>query len=280
VPITVGGVPGEYRAPTIANSDLPALLGLESLTTMRSIIDVSARVMYVPGHLPVVITPAADTKVIRLETAMSGHLLIPCDEWPRENTGRTPSTFAVQGDSALELSYRASMREERERRGANNTLSPERTPTPQLEVGPPTARTELTRERHRDVTYGQHTCPAPTRRDRELIDERNAERALAAAEAERAPDPFPDSLELYPRRLLIQNARMEIRYPGGLTGGETPLQDNYVTKISSEWTGGERPAEPPRPCGIGPGALQGRPRGSMEASSASSASASGPPAAP
>eukprot|EP00972_Heterocapsa_arctica_P096972 14306746-Heterocapsa_arctica.AAC.1 len=97
---------------------------------MRSIIDVSEKVMYIPGQLPVLITPAADTKVIRLETAMSGHLLIPCDEWPRENTGRTPSTFAVHGDSELELSYRAAMREERERCGANNTLSPERVPLP------------------------------------------------------------------------------------------------------------------------------------------------------
>eukprot|EP00972_Heterocapsa_arctica_P079634 11734625-Heterocapsa_arctica.AAC.1 len=68
------------------------------------------------------------------------------------------------------------------------------------------------------------------------------------------------------------------------TGGEPPLpggarasRDAYVPAMSSEWTGGERPDEPPRPDGIGPGALQGRPRGSMEASGTS---ASGPPAAP
>eukprot|EP00972_Heterocapsa_arctica_P087805 12948596-Heterocapsa_arctica.AAC.1 len=62
------------------------------------------------------------------------------------------------------------------------------------------------RARHREMVYGRNmtTCPAPTRRDIELMEQRNVERAVAAAAAERGPDHFPNSLELYPRdqRLL------------------------------------------------------------------------------
>eukprot|EP00972_Heterocapsa_arctica_P061095 9007035-Heterocapsa_arctica.AAC.1 len=66
------------------------------------------------------------------------------------------------------------MREERERCGANNTLSPERVPIP-FAVSPPTARQEEMRARHRDIVYGRNmtTCPAPTKRDIELMEQRN-----------------------------------------------------------------------------------------------------------
>eukprot|EP00972_Heterocapsa_arctica_P107366 15813656-Heterocapsa_arctica.AAC.1 len=62
------------------------------------------------------------------------------------------------------------------------------------------------RARHRDIVYGRSmtTCPAPTKRDIELMEQRNVERAAARAANDSAPDHFPNSLELYPRnhRLL------------------------------------------------------------------------------
>jgi hypothetical protein len=110
---------------------------------------------------------------------------------PRDGNSRpTPSTYSLQGDTPLELSYRETMREDRELAGANNTLSPERTPTPQI-YPRTTPSQEAMSARQRKIIM----CPAPTRRDLELIQQANDRRAAASL----LPDSVPESHELYPR---------------------------------------------------------------------------------
>ena len=69
-----------YSAPIVQDSYIPGLLGLRSLEEKDSVLDmrVSERKLYCG---PVKIVPLAGCVVHQLETAASGHLLLPCDNF-------------------------------------------------------------------------------------------------------------------------------------------------------------------------------------------------------
>ena len=75
------GRTGSFTTPVIPNSQLPALLGLNTLSKERCLIDCfNNQIVFVgPGGYRLQASPGSRT--YQLKTAKSGHLLLPCDCW-------------------------------------------------------------------------------------------------------------------------------------------------------------------------------------------------------
>ena len=92
VPITLSRVDGttssgSFTAPTIENSNLPALLGLQSLIDSRAILDLTTlRIHFCgPGDTQLQLPPGSES--YQCEKAPSGHLMLPCDQPAQEPRG-------------------------------------------------------------------------------------------------------------------------------------------------------------------------------------------------
>ena len=70
--------------PTVSKSDLPGLLGLAALTKNRGILDFNTMELHFCGpgdyDLGKALPPGTDT--FQLEKAPSGHMVLPCCEYP------------------------------------------------------------------------------------------------------------------------------------------------------------------------------------------------------
>ena len=69
---------GSFTSPVVLQSGCPALLGLRSLQENRAILDLSKKQLHFVGRgePTLVLPPGSET--FQLETAISGHLLLPC----------------------------------------------------------------------------------------------------------------------------------------------------------------------------------------------------------
>ena len=69
---------GSFTSPVVQHSACPALLGLRSLQENRAILDLEKKQLHFvgPGEPTLVLPPGSET--FQLESAMSGHLLLPC----------------------------------------------------------------------------------------------------------------------------------------------------------------------------------------------------------
>ena len=81
------GTEGSYAAPILENSDVPGLLGLESLKKHRALMDTyNGRLFFIgPGGYQLGLSPGS--KVFELEESPSKHWLLPCTEWSQAGTG-------------------------------------------------------------------------------------------------------------------------------------------------------------------------------------------------
>ena len=70
-----------YTAPMVKDSELPALLGLQSLMDNRAILDMRTQQLHFlgPGDCELNLPPGTDS--YQLEQAPSGHLMLPCSEF-------------------------------------------------------------------------------------------------------------------------------------------------------------------------------------------------------
>ena len=70
-----------YTAPMLADSELPALLGLKSLSEKHALIDTfNKRLIFVgPGGYRLQLSPGS--KTFPLHSAATGHLMLQCDSW-------------------------------------------------------------------------------------------------------------------------------------------------------------------------------------------------------
>ena len=82
IPITTptGGL-GVYEAPVVPESNVPALLGLNTMEKQRVILDIPNQKYIIPGEGDVKILLPAGSQVLSMEKAPCGRLLLPCDEW-------------------------------------------------------------------------------------------------------------------------------------------------------------------------------------------------------
>ena len=66
-----------YTAPTIDNSECPALLGLASLVASRAILDCGRRTLYLCAEGDVQVITPPGSEAFDLETSATGHLILP-----------------------------------------------------------------------------------------------------------------------------------------------------------------------------------------------------------
>ena len=79
-----------YNSPCVPESELPALFGLDACQRNRVLIDTFNKVMYLvgPGDFNLIDSLPPGSDAIQLETAPSGHLVVPCgyySEYDAEN---------------------------------------------------------------------------------------------------------------------------------------------------------------------------------------------------
>ena len=93
---------GVLEVPAVENSDLPGLMGLSALKKNRAILDFNSLTLYFCGKDQYNLGAAlpADTDRYQLETAPSGHLVLPCCEYKAGNTSRDYS-LTLMAKSAL-----------------------------------------------------------------------------------------------------------------------------------------------------------------------------------
>jgi hypothetical protein len=98
VPICLeDGSTGDYEAATLPNSQVPGLLGLNSLRRKRGLIDTFNNKLYTigPGGYTLKVSPGS--KVHELHDAPSGHLLLPVSMWKQKSVdGRIDHDENVQ----------------------------------------------------------------------------------------------------------------------------------------------------------------------------------------
>ena len=85
------------KIPTIANSDLPLLLGLAALRKTRAIFDLNTLKIYFagPGDYDLEKSLPPGTDVFQGELAPSGHLVLPCGEYGDVNERDTGSSLTL-----------------------------------------------------------------------------------------------------------------------------------------------------------------------------------------
>ena len=76
-----GGHQARFDTPVIPDSEFPALWGLKSLKSKRAVIDVPNLKLYLMGLGDYRVVPCPGTMVIDMETANTGHLMVPITEY-------------------------------------------------------------------------------------------------------------------------------------------------------------------------------------------------------
>ena len=88
VPTTVCGDNSAYMATVIEGSKLPALLGLKTLKSMNAILDLRSKRVILPNTPEdASISYTSNSRVIKMEQAPGGFLMIPC----------SPTTMRAEG---------------------------------------------------------------------------------------------------------------------------------------------------------------------------------------
>jgi hypothetical protein len=80
---------GTFSAPMVRDSDLPALWGLASMSSIGALIDTRNRRLFLPGPggYKIVLSPGSVTH--NLEQTMTGHLLLPCTDWRKAKASQS-----------------------------------------------------------------------------------------------------------------------------------------------------------------------------------------------
>ena len=97
VPVCLAnGSVGSFETSVISNSELPALMGLATMTKNRALIDVAnKKLIYVgPGGYQMQLSPNSIT--MNLEQVPSGHLLLPCAEWLKHKAAAAPASLQIK----------------------------------------------------------------------------------------------------------------------------------------------------------------------------------------
>ena len=86
---------GSFTSPIVQQSGCPALLGLRALTENRAILDLGTKQLHFLGEGQPILKLPPGSETFQLESALSGHLLLPCSEFDKV------SPQAVQGEHHL-----------------------------------------------------------------------------------------------------------------------------------------------------------------------------------
>ena len=73
---------GRVRPTVLPNSDVPGIVGQNTLKEKRAVIDCYNGMLYLMGPASPLFTLPPGTDVYRLEDSAAGHLMLPCDIYP------------------------------------------------------------------------------------------------------------------------------------------------------------------------------------------------------
>ena len=93
-----GYMKGTFEAPTVPKSNLPALLGLDSLRRLRAVIDCrTMKVHFIgPGDFDIQASSPPGTKCIQCLTAPSGHMVVSCADFAGLETSENNGGVILQ----------------------------------------------------------------------------------------------------------------------------------------------------------------------------------------
>ena len=97
VPIIVEGTETMFELPFIRDSFIPALWGLLSLERLRAAIDVGGKALIIPGKGGFSMRLSPGSRVLRLEKAKSGHLMLPVTDWMTHGQSMLTTEWTVYG---------------------------------------------------------------------------------------------------------------------------------------------------------------------------------------
>ena len=84
VPVCLqNGAIGSFETSMVSDSELPALMGLQTLTKNRALIDIANKRLVYVGHGGYDLKLSPGSVTMQLEQVASGHLLLPCSEWAK-----------------------------------------------------------------------------------------------------------------------------------------------------------------------------------------------------
>ena len=88
---------GKLLIPTVSGSDLPGLLGLAALRKNRGILDLNTMDLHFcgPGDYDLLKALPPGTDTFQLELAPSGHLVLPCCEFPSSSDTASPEDYTL-----------------------------------------------------------------------------------------------------------------------------------------------------------------------------------------
>ena len=91
---------GDLRVPAVSNSDLPGLLGLTALKKNRAVLDFTTLKLYFCGPNDYELEKGLPegTDVYQLETAPSGHIVLPCCEYQKASSSSDHSLTLLSRD--------------------------------------------------------------------------------------------------------------------------------------------------------------------------------------
>ena len=101
IPTCIGGDIGLFRAPIVPDSDIPNLLGLATMEQHRTFLDIAGRKYIIPGPGTVQVTLPKGSKILNLEKAPSGHLILPCDQWKQLNMTAEEANKKISAQTAM-----------------------------------------------------------------------------------------------------------------------------------------------------------------------------------
>jgi hypothetical protein len=93
---------GTYTTPVVSNSDLPGLLGLNTMRRNRCILDMVNLQLHMCGPADVRLNLPPGTEGFQLEISPSGHLVLPCGNHPPKNSATEASRTEIVLQSSTE----------------------------------------------------------------------------------------------------------------------------------------------------------------------------------
>ena len=96
------GIAGTFSSNVVSDSELPALLGLQTLEKFGCIIDIRHRKLILtgPGGIEYKLSPGS--RVFDMIKCPTGHLLLPCTEWTKFKQHGTAEANANAGTAVAD----------------------------------------------------------------------------------------------------------------------------------------------------------------------------------
>ena len=98
LPISIDGLHGNFVSQELSSSSVPAILGLNGIEKNEMMIIPHDERVIVPNGGKIRITVTKEVRIIKCIRTVSGHLLLPCDNFDKEDEGQTSTMTLFEGN--------------------------------------------------------------------------------------------------------------------------------------------------------------------------------------